>query len=353
MSELYSKEKKQIWRIRFKFFYSEVLFAFILIFIILALCRYVIFPLFENLNLVFFGILYYIIRAIVIVLIILFVLWIRGRHIPENEKIEIYPLEGQLRLYKITRKNFKYQILYGVLLFFLVLLPLEFLSFLLMPDIVGYQVDFLSGDPINSYLFESNYLQFLFYAIIVQVSVVLAQESIYRGFLAKRGSDHFMEMSAVIISSLSFGMRTFIFYFDPLRLPYSPLTPVIWLIESFIIGIVFSLVTIRRKWLLPAIIAYILNNILFSHLIWNIFHGITSYTLLLFLYSPLFIGSVILLIWQYPRIRESISIGIGTLKSYLKKEDKKEKTTTDKAFRYQIDIIIGLVIFLLGFLISI
>lgn len=352
MSELYSKEKKQIWRIRFRFLFLEVFFAFILIFLFLAVLRYLIFPLFEDL--LMFGVLYYIIRAIVIFLIILFVLWIQGKFITGgSEKIELTPMEGQLKLYKITRKNFKYQILYGFLLFFLVLVPIEFLTFYFMPDLVGYQLEFLVYDPFNLYLSEPNYPLFLLYLIIVQISIAFAQETIYRGLLAKRGSDHFFEMSAVIISSLSFGLKSLIFYFDPISSSYSPLTPIIWLIESFIIGIVLSIVTIRRKWLLPAIIAILLNNIIFYHLIWNILHGITSYVLLLYIYLPLLFGSVILFIWQYPRIRESLSIGIGTLKTYLKKEDKKEKTTTDKIFRYQIDIIVAIIIFLLGFIILI
>lgn len=341
MSELYSKEKKLIWRIRFRFLFQEVFFAFILIFVILAILRYIIFPLFEDINLIFFGILYYILRAILIIIMTLFVLWIQGKFIPDNEKPDFTPLEGQLKLYKITRKNLKYQILYGLLLFFLVLLPLEFLTFFFMPDLVDYQFQLI---PFNDYLFEPNYLLFLFYVIIVQISNAFSQETIYRGLLAKRGSDHFLEMSAVIISSLAFSMRTLIFYFDPYRSFYSPWTPIIWLIESFIIGIILSLVTIRRKWLLPAIIATILSNILFSHLL----HGMSLYW-----YLPLFIVSIILLIWQYPRIRGSLSIGVETLKTYLKKEDKKEKTTTDKIFRYQIDIIVGIVIFVLGFLVLI
>ncbi|MFX0033822.1 MAG: type II CAAX prenyl endopeptidase Rce1 family protein [Promethearchaeota archaeon] len=345
MSELYSKEKKQIWRIRFKFLFLEVFFAFILIFVILAVLRYFIFPLFVDS--VLLGVFYYILRAIAIFMITLFILWIQGKFIQEGkEKIEFTPMESQLKLYKITRKNFKYQILYGFLLFFLIILPLEFLTFYFVPDIMAYQLAFLVNDPFNTYLSETNYLLFLLYLIIVQISIVISQETIYRGLVAKRGSDHFFEMSAVIISSLSFGLRALIFYFDPISSYYAPWSPVIWLIESFIIGIVLSLVTIRRKWLLPAIIATLLNNILFSHLIWNI-------SLLLYLYLPLLIGSAILFIWQYPRIRESLSIGIGTLKTYLKKEDKKEKTTTDKIFRYQIDIIVAIIIFLLGFLILI
>ena len=82
------------------------------------------------------------------------------------------------------------------------------------------------------------------------------------------------------------------------------------------------------------------------------FNG-TNYTdILLFIYSPLLIISIILFIWQFNRIKESLSIGLGMLKAYLKNDDKEDEQTSDKYFRIFFDIAIGLLIFLIGLLIT-
>jgi len=83
------------------------------------------------------------------------------------------------------------------------------------------------------------------------------------------------------------------------------------------------------------------------------FNGTNYMDILLYIYFPLLLVSIILFIWQYKRIRGSISIGLGMLKIYLKNDEKEDEQNSDKYFRIIFDIIIGFLVFLIGLLISI
>ena len=171
-------------------------------------------------------------------------------------------------------------------------------------------------DLLNSYLFLDNFLILLPFFLLIQISIAFIEETIYRGFINKRGGEHFNPISAVSISAYSYAFLSLIFYLDPVSSYGYNFFPIIWFFALFLIGLTLSLTTIRRKWLFPSIFAHSMSNILMFSIIWC-FNG-TNYTdILLFIYSPLLIISIILFIWQFNRIKESLSIGIGMLKTYL------------------------------------
>jgi membrane protease YdiL (CAAX protease family) len=106
---------------------------------------------------------------------------------------DISPSKNFLSLFNITKKNFKYQLLYGILLLFLIFIPLDFFGYLFLPKMLSYSSIVLNptGElSYNSYLMESYYV-FLLSVIIIQISVAIYEETLVRGFLANRGSVYF------------------------------------------------------------------------------------------------------------------------------------------------------------------
>jgi len=259
---------------------------------------------------------------------------------------DISPIRSFLNSFKITKANFKYQILYGILLLFLIFIPLDFFTYLLLPESLGYFA-ILLDNPYNSYLLQS-YSIFLISGLIIQISVAIFEESFVRGFLANRGSDYIPKMSAVIISSFYFGLGHFAYILYGM----SPLVPIffpfIWFSEAFFIGIILAMFFLRKRWIFPCIFAHFINNIITIHAIWNFIQGNSFINLSLVLYVPLLLVSVVLFIWQFSRIKESLSSGFKEFMNYFKNDKNIKEQTIDKMIRIMLDFLIGLIIFTLG-----
>ena len=344
--------KRLIAKERLRFFFYEIAIVFLLIFF-LSTIEWISLPI--NLNPELFGPIFYIIRALIVFLAIPATIYFMEKLIPYEQelrrKTKISAFQSHFMLYKMTKSNYKYQVLYGILLLFLVFIPLNFFLYLLIPEMLTYLKISEGLDLLNHYLLIDNFLLLLPFLILIQISIAFIEETVYRGFINKRGGEHFNRTSAVLISAYSYAFLSLIFYLDPVSSLGYNFFPIIWFVALFLIGLILSLTTIRRKWLFPAIFAHAMSNILMVSMIW-FFNG-TNYTdALLFIYSPLLIISIILFIWQFNRIKESLSIGLGMLKAYLKNDDKEDEQTSDKYFRIFFDIAIGLLIFLIGLLIT-
>jgi membrane protease YdiL (CAAX protease family) len=315
-------------------------------------------PLYVEQTSILYGTLFYLSRAIVLLIGAPFVLYIFNLVFEPQKKDLIIeedfsPPIAHLQLYKMTKKNYKYQFLYGILIFFLVFLPIGFFSYLLIPGMLEYQAVAISDNTTDYYLFENNYFLFLISAILIQFSVAISEETIYRGIITKRGSEFYFKYSAVIISALSWGLAHFAYFLSPISRLYPFWYPFIWFIEAFFIGIILSLLVIRRKWLIPAIIAHTLNNIVSANAIWNTLQG-NDFTLVgLYLYYPLLIIGCILFVWYFSQIKEGFSIGLKMLKSYFKRDNSMEKARGDSVFRVFFDIIMALIIFIIGFIVMV
>ncbi|MFX1409339.1 MAG: CPBP family intramembrane glutamic endopeptidase [Promethearchaeota archaeon] len=352
MGKLIYKKKKIILKERFRFLFIEVIWFFIVIFGFLFLSISLLDLIFDD-NSVLYGILFYFERAILILLAVPVAFFI-SKFLSESQKREIIleedisPSKGFFRLYKITKKNYKYQLLYGFLIFLLVFLPLDFFTYLLVPDMINYQAISLGLKTTNVYLFE-DYFIFLIAVILIQFCISFSEETISRGFITKRGSEQINRISAVLIASLYWGLGHFAYFFDDVSRDFPFWFPFIWFIEAFIIGIILSLLVLRRKWIFPVILAHALNNIVSAHVLWNFLQGNDFATIALYLYYPLLIFGIELLIWQFPRIKESFSIGFNLLKSYFKNEREYVKSFSDKLFLIFIDVLIGVLAFLIGF----
>ncbi|MHA1193275.1 MAG: CPBP family intramembrane glutamic endopeptidase [Promethearchaeota archaeon] len=302
---------------------------------------------------VIYGITYYLVRAVTVIVAVTLFMYVSNFALGRKRRDliierDISPSRNFLGLFGIKRSNFKYQLLYGILILFLVFIPIDFLGYFFVPELLVYSAEALTFNISNSYFFES-YLIFLGSVIIIQFSVAFYEESLTRGFLANRGSDYVSKMSAVIISSFYFGMGHFAYIFSPASTRFPLIFPFIWLIEAFFIGIVLSMTVLRRRWIFPAIFAHGMNNIISAHAIWNYLQGNDFMILALFLYLPLMVIGVALLLWEFPLIKESLSIGTKDLKLYFKNDTEINEQTDSKIIRIMLDFLFGFLIFVIGF----
>ncbi|MFW9947078.1 MAG: CPBP family intramembrane glutamic endopeptidase [Candidatus Odinarchaeota archaeon] len=299
--------------------------------------------------------LYFLVRALLIVAAIPTFLFVSNFAFePQKKELilkeDISSSRKFLELFNISKKNYKYQLLYGILLLFLVFIPFDFFTYLFLPDLLEYStiaLNVYSPSSLNSYLLE-NYGIFIISVLIIQVCVSIYEESRDRGFLANRGSDYLHNMSAVIISSFSFGLGHFNYMFTPYAIDLPIIYPLIWFLQTFFVGIILAMIVIRKRWLFPAIFAHAVNNIITLHAVWNYLQGNDFFPIALFLYCPLLIISIILLILQFPRIKESLSIGFKEFGSYFKNNIKIKETTSHKIVRIIADFLFGAIIFLIS-----
>jgi membrane protease YdiL (CAAX protease family) len=351
---IFNQVKRAFVKSRLSFIFFEITAAFLLIFVITSF-EWILLPF--QLNPELFGMIFYISRSLIILFAIPITTTIINKLKGTSKRIkgkvsESSAYKSHFMLYLVSKSNFKYQLLYGVLLLFLVFIPLNFFLYLLTPEMLLYHVLSIGSNLQNSYLFINNFLIFFVISLLIQISNAISQESIYRGFVTKRGSEQFNPISAVLISAYSYGFLSFLYYLDPISSIFSFWYPLVWFLALFLIGLTLSLTTIRRKWLFPSIFANGINGIIMISIFWFYINGGKYMDILVLIYLPLLIGSIILILWQYRRIRESISIGITLLKNYFKKNANYNERNNHKYFLTLFDIIAGFLLFLIGLLIT-
>ena len=340
-----------------RFYYLfEVLIIFLGIFIFMLIPAFLL-PFLVDVNAVIFEPLYYLVRTAIIVVVIPLFLYL-SNYIMEKQRRslileeDISPSRNFLTLFNITTKNFKFQLLYGILLLFLIFIPLDFFIYLI-PDMLSFASTAIepAGEfSLNSY-FNENYSIFLLSIVLIPLCVAIYEEALTRGFLTNRGSDYFNKMSAVIISSFFFGLGHFAYILSPSASGLPIIYPIIWFLQTFLVGIVLAMVVLRRHWIFPVIFAHTVNNIITSHSIWNYLNGIDFSVMTFFVYIPLLIIGIILFIWQFSLIRESLAIGWKEFKSYFTRDENVGENSLETVVRIMMDFLFGLLIYFIGVII--
>jgi len=339
------------------YFFFEVLIIFLGIFIFMLIPAFLL-PFLIDVNSVIFEPLFFILRAAIIIVAIPLFLYLSNFIMASQRKKlildeDISPSKNFLTLFSITKKNFKYQLLYGILLLFLIFIPLDFFTYLFLPDMLPYLSIVLNPTAefsYNSYFME-NYYIFLLSVIIIQIFVAVYEETLTRGFLANRGSDYFKKMSAVIITSFFFGLGHFSYILVVPSIGLPIIFPIIWFLQTFLVGIILAMLVLRRHWIFPVIFAHAVNNIISAHSIWNYIHGNNYFLMSFMVYVPLLYISVFLFVWQFSRIKESLSTGFKEFISYFKKDDEIGENWFQKIVRIMLDFLFGLLIFIIGVII--
>ncbi len=339
------------------YYFFEVLIIFLGIFIFMLIPTFLL-PFFIDFESIIFEPLFFIVRAaIIIVAIPLFLYLSNFIMVPQRKKLileeDVSPSKNFLSLFNITKKNFKYQLLYGILLLFLIFIPLDFFGYLFLPEMLSYSSIVINPTDelsYNSYFMESYYV-FLLSVIIIQISVAIYEETLVRGFLANRGSVYFKKMSAVIVTSFFFGLGHFNYIFAIPGIGLPIIFPIIWFLQTFLVGIILAMLVLRRRWIFPVIFAHAVNNIISAHSIWNFIHG-NDFSLMSFIvYVPLLVISIFLFVWQFSRIKEILSIGFKEFFSYFKNDNEIGENWFKKIVRIMMDFLFGLIIFTIGVII--
>ncbi len=332
-------------------FLLEVLIIFLGIFLF-SLIPWLLLPLFMSSESIFYGPLYYLLRALAIIIAIPLFLLFSNVILESPKRTEIIkedrsPSLEYLRLYSFPENSFKDQLLYGVLILFIIFIPLDFLVYFLIPDMLIYTGEALSSHPTDSYLLQS-YFVFLFSVIIIQICVSIYEESVSRGFLTMRVKDYFHKISAVIIVSQYFVMMHFAYFLTPVSRNYPFWFPFIWFLQTFLVAIILSILVLKKKSLFPVIFAHALNNIISAHAVWNYLQGNDFTLITYYMYIPLMIIGVVLFIWQFSTIKAGVAVVYDDIREYFKPEEKLGESKGDVYFRILIDLFIGIIILALG-----
>ena len=139
--ERYESPLKKILRQRFYYMF-EVLIIFLGIFIFMLIPTFLLPFLIDNSSVIFEP-LYYLLRATVLIIAIPLFLYLATFIMEKQRKKlileeDISPSRNFLSLFNITKKNFKFQLLYGVLLLFLIFIPLDFFTYLFSPEMLTF-----------------------------------------------------------------------------------------------------------------------------------------------------------------------------------------------------------------------
>lgn len=332
-------------------FLIEVFIIFLGIFLF-SLIPWLVLPLFISNESVFYGPLYYLLRAVAIIIAVPLFLLISNVFLESPKRTEIIkedrsPSLEYLKLYSFPDNSFKDQLLYGVLILFTIFIPLDFLVYFLIPDMLKYTGEALSSQPTDSYLLQS-YFVFLFSVIIIQVCVSIYEESVSRGFITMRGKEYFHKISAVIIASLYFGLMHFAYFLSPVSRNYPFWFPFIWFLQTFLVAILLSILVLKKKSLFPVIFAHALNNIISAHAVWNYLQGNDFALVTYYMYIPLMIIGLVLFIWQFSTIKAGVTVVYKDIGEYFKPEEKLGESKGDVYFRILIDLFIGIIILALG-----
>lgn len=343
--------KRKITSHRFTFLLHNVLPIYILIFL-LNIFIWLLITSLMKVNNIFLSSLIFIFNALFTFSVNLVVFYIQKRinYSPQNNKSNINAYEGYLMLFKVKESNFNYQIYYGILLFLFLFLPLDLL-FYIIPNMQNYLAIISISTITDSYLLLDNYFQFLVITISIQIMLSISQEILSRGLIAKRGSEYYSNFSAIIIASIYFGLIQSIGFSNINPYSYSFLYPILNFMRFFLIGLILSIFILRKKWIIPGIIAFSLHKIIASHIIWNIFQGIPYFPIYLYLYLPLITISLILFVLKFDWFKTRISDGFNYLKKNFNKIIKSDESQLDRLFRILFDIIFALILFVMSFLI--
>jgi membrane protease YdiL (CAAX protease family) len=180
---------------------------------------------------------------------------------------EISPVIDVYSSFKVTKSNFKYQILYTVLLLFLVYIPLDFLGYCI-PGVLDFSINSFSNS-VSVFLFiEPQYTSFIGFAIIMYICVAFKEELLFRAISISRGRRYIGNYSSVFLFSFSFAMSHFAYLLISDNLLRDLIPALTWGISAFIIGLAMGTFYIKKRYIIPLILAHAINNIISATTLW-------------------------------------------------------------------------------------
>ncbi len=246
--------------------------------------------------------------------------------LPNEKKTLQQEISHQFSIYSVTRKDWSSQLKHALLMWLIVFVPLDFLSYLI-PGMLEFQALSLyapaSGEFLGRglYLHSDIFAEFIGLSILVHLFVAMREETLYRGVLQFWGQEKVGVTSAMVISAVTFGLSHFSYWFTPLGQASPIYFPIWWAASGLFVGLMLGFYLRTTGRILPMILAHWWNNIVSTIAIWMFLtpSGITNpiATLGYMLYLPLILcGVVLLLIWRHTVLKISTLLKTE-IKSYL------------------------------------
>ncbi len=240
--------------------------------------------------------------------------------LPNEKKTLRQEISHQFSLYSVTRKDWGQQLKHALLMWLIVFVPLDFLSYLI-PGVLEFQKNSIYKPIEGSGLYFGNdeFAVFLGLSIIVHLLVAVREETLYRGVLQFWGQEKVGVTSSMVISAIVFGLSHFNYWLIDMTKPiYFGLW---WAGSGLLIGLMLGFYLRTTGHILPMILAHWWNNVVSTIAIWMLVpsHGTTNpmATLWYMLYLPLMLcGVVLLLIWRRT-IAKTATLLKTEIKSYL------------------------------------
>lgn len=215
------------------------------------------------------------------------------------------PISEVFSTFKITKKNFKYQLMYAMLILFLIYVPIDFLANII-PGILEFTSEAFSESTTHGFLNQNNFTIFITFAFAVYFVSSFREELFYRALAILRGRRHVGLYSSIMITSFSFALSHFIYIITNETTMQAPLGAIIWGATAFLTGSISALFMGKKRYIWPLIIAHALNNVISATSVWLYNNNGASYTefsqigvfwdIAIPLYVPLLLVSIILFI---------------------------------------------------------
>jgi membrane protease YdiL (CAAX protease family) len=236
----------------------------------------------------------------------------------EENQDNFFKLKDFISIFKIKKSNAKYQLLYTILLLFLVFIPLDFLLYLI-PGTLDFTIESLLDSPLNSYLLLPGFAQFFLISLIIHTTVGIREELLFRGIGVHRGKKYVGNYPSLIIISIAFGMAHFSYIFFSDEILSAALPSIIWGLSAFIISCVSSLFLLKTNYIWPLIGAHTFNNVISTVVIWLFNNqGLLLWQIILIFYLPLLIISIIIGIIFFGRVKSGLKDFMKISQEYIK-----------------------------------
>ncbi len=222
---------------------------------------------------------------------------------PNQKKALKEEISNQFSIFSITRKNWARLVKHALLMWLVVFVPLDFLSYL-FPGMLEFQANSLYAPAAGESLGQGLYLViptfgvFIGFSILVHFLVAVREETLYRGVLQFWGQEKAGMTSAMVISAIVFGLSHFSYWFSNMDKPiYFPLW---WGASGLFVGLMLGFYLRATGHILPMILAHWWNNVVSTIAVWmflppqNVADPMA--TLGWVLYLPLMLLGVVLLL---------------------------------------------------------
>ncbi len=241
--------------------------------------------------------------------------------VPSEKKTLKGEIFHQFSIYSVTRKDWARQLKHALLMWLIVFVPLDFLSYLI-PGMLDFQEFVLYTPPSQESLGSGLYFtipifgMFIGFSILVHLGVAIHEETLYRGVLQFQGQEKVGVTSAMVISALFFGLSHFSSWFKDLNRPIY--FAIWWGASGLFVGLMLAFYLRTTGHIFPMILAHWWNNIVSTIAVWMFYSSrdaiATMATLGYVLYLPLILcGVVFAIIWRHT---------IGNAGKLIKKEIK-------------------------------